>query len=156
MELLAQAEVHGSAGRWIVTPRKGMRFVGTAERKRTRARERRRKVLVFLLESIGITGLIGLVPPLRVTWTLTAIFGALLFLYVWLLLSMKRRSTVAHPHDRVRAARPLVHAPRQIATRYVAGGPGSWARATFNGLGSLDEGDSVHVVVRSAGDLARA
>ena len=59
MELLAQAEVHGNAGRWIITPRKGVRFVGSAERKRARARERRKQVFVFLLESIGITFLIG-------------------------------------------------------------------------------------------------
>ena len=62
MELLAQAEVQGS-GRWIVTPRKGMPFVGTAERRRARARSRRRQVFTFLLESIVITFLIGVVPP---------------------------------------------------------------------------------------------
>ena len=28
MELLAQAETHGTEGRWIVTPRKGVRFLG--------------------------------------------------------------------------------------------------------------------------------
>ena len=38
MELLAQAEIHGTEGRWIVTPRKGMRFMGQAERKRARVR----------------------------------------------------------------------------------------------------------------------
>ena len=68
MELLAHAELQGSEGRWIVTPRKGARFVGVAERRRARLRERRRKVLVFLLESIGLTFLIGLVPPLHTVW----------------------------------------------------------------------------------------
>ena len=66
MELLAQAETHGTEGRWIVTPRKGVRFMGPAERTRARARERRRQVFTFMLEAIGITFLIGLVPPLRV------------------------------------------------------------------------------------------
>ena len=31
-----------------------------------------------------------------------------------------------------------------------------WARPTFNGLGSVGEGDRVHVVVRPAGDMAGA
>ena len=31
MELLANAEVHGTTGRWIVTPRKGVRFLGPRE-----------------------------------------------------------------------------------------------------------------------------
>ena len=70
MELLANVEAQGSQGRWIVTPRKGARFVGVAERRRARVRERRRKVLVFLIESIGLTFLIGLVPPLRAVWYL--------------------------------------------------------------------------------------
>ena len=47
MELLAQTELHAN-GRWIVTPRKGMPFVGTAERHRSRARERRRHVFTVL------------------------------------------------------------------------------------------------------------
>ena len=49
MELLAQAEVHGTNGRWIVTPRKGVRFLGPKERRRSRTRERRRKVFVVML-----------------------------------------------------------------------------------------------------------
>ncbi|HEX7248726.1 MAG TPA: hypothetical protein VF351_11570, partial [Actinomycetota bacterium] len=91
MELLAQAEAHGTQGRWIVTPRKGVRFMGPAERTRARARERRRQVFTFMLESIGITSLIGLVPPLRVAWVLTGGLVALLAVYIWLLLTMKHR-----------------------------------------------------------------
>ena len=104
MELLAHAEAQGSEGRWIVTPRKGARFVGVAERRRARLRERRRKVLVFLIESIGLTFLIGLVPPLHAVWALTGIFGGLLVLYVWLLLSIKHRAAV-QPHETARAPR---------------------------------------------------
>jgi len=157
MELLAHVEAQGSEGRWIVTPRKGARFVGVAERRRARVRERRRRVLVFLLESIGLTFLIGLVPPLRPVWGLTAVFGGLLLLYIWLLLSIKHRMSI-HPHETVRAARApaRVRTPVTAVPRYVVESVSGWARPTFNGLGSLDEGDRVHVVVRPASDLARA
>ncbi|MGZ8599745.1 MAG: hypothetical protein ACXWX6_05980, partial [Actinomycetota bacterium] len=67
MELLADTERSGQ-GRWIVTPRKGMAFVGRKERAKERARQRRRRVFVFMLESIVLTLLIGLVPPLRAMW----------------------------------------------------------------------------------------
>ncbi len=148
MELLAQAEVQGTSGRWIVTPRKGMRFLGPRERERARARERRRRVFVFLLEAIGLTFLIGLVPPLRVIWMATMVFGALLVVYVYALLAIKNRAP--HPHDQARAAR-VPEKPR-VAPRptYVADGPMAWARQTFNGLGTLGEGDRVHVVVKTA------
>ncbi|MEA2551759.1 MAG: hypothetical protein QOE25_1528 [Actinomycetota bacterium] len=149
MELLAQAETYGTEGRWIVTPRKGVQFVGPAQRQRARVRERRRKVLVFLLESIGFTFLIGLVPPLRVAWSLSALLGVGLGLYVWLLVSMKHQGA-QQPHDRVRAARPPADtASTPPPIRHVAGGAGL-ARPTFNGLGTLGEGDHVHVVVKPA------
>lgn len=161
MELLAQAEANGEPGRWIMTPRKGVRFVGPAERQRARARERRRQVFAFLLEAIGLTFLIGLVPPLRrVAWAVAAVLGVLLVLYVWLLLTIKHRS--AHPHEVARAARPPAPRPkaRPVATaspRYVAEGRSTWPRPTFNGLGSVGEGDRVHVVVMPAGEApARA
>jgi hypothetical protein len=151
MELLAQAEVQGS-GRWIVTPRKGMRFVGTVERRRARARGRRRQIFTFLLESIVITFLIGVVPPLRVMWTLSLGLVGLLTVYVWLLLAMKHRDAGASAHDQARAARapatPDLH--RSARPRYVAEGRSTWARPTFNGLGALGESDRVHVVVRAA------
>jgi len=157
MELLAHAEAQGSEGRWIVTPRKGARFVGVAERRRARLRERRRKVLVFLVESIGLTFLIGLVPPLHAVWALTAVFGGLLVLYVWLLLSIKHRAAV-QPQETARAARQpaRVKTPVTAVPRYVVDGMTGWARPTFNGLGSVGEGDRVHVVVRAASDMAGA
>jgi hypothetical protein len=156
MELLAQVETHGSQGRWIVTPRKGARFVGVAERKRARVRERRRQVLVFLLEAVGLTFLMGLVPPLRLLWVATAVLAALLLVYVSLLVWIKNQSQ--HPHEVARAARPpaRVKTPVTAVPRYVVEGMGSRARATFNGLGSMGEGDRVHVVVRPAGDMAGA
>ncbi len=152
MELLAQAEARGGSGRWIVTPRKGVRFVGTAERKRARARERRRQVFSFLLESIAITFLIGLVPPLRALWSATAVLGVLLATYVWLLLAMKHQHPEAHPHEQARAVneRPVARS-RPAVARHAAEGRSGWARPTFNGMGTLGEGDRVHVVVHAAG-----
>lgn len=79
-------------GRWILSPRRGARFVGSRQRSRDRARERRRKVYVFLLEAIGLTGLIGLFPPLRGMLVITAIFGALLLAYTFLALRMTHRA----------------------------------------------------------------
>ncbi|HEY6568214.1 MAG TPA: hypothetical protein VI341_11920 [Actinomycetota bacterium] len=159
MELLAQAETHGSEGRWIVTPRKGMRFMGQAQRHRARTRERRRQVFTFLLEAIGFTFLIGLVPPLRVLWSLAAIGVLLLAVYVWLLLTVKHRAAIdgtsAH-HQRQRAQ--VAESPQRsvpVQRRYVAEGNGR-ARPTINGLGTVGEGDRVHVVVRTADQLAGA
>ena len=150
MELLAQTEVH-SNGRWIVTPRKGMPFVGTAERQRSRARERRKQVFTFLLESIGISFLIGLVPPLRVVWDVTAVLGVLMGLYIWLLLAVKSQRQSVPVHDQARAARSPADRPAHVAnTRFVAEGRSTWARPTFNGLGTMSESDRVHVVVRHA------
>lgn len=148
LELLANAEVHGTSGRWIVTPRKGVRFLGPKERNRARARERRRRVLVILLESLTLTFLIGIVPPLRALWSVSLFFGVLLVLYVWLLLSLKARAP--HPHEQARAARAEGRTTVRIGERYVADGRSAWARHTFNGLGSVGEGDRVHVVVKPA------
>jgi uncharacterized membrane protein (Fun14 family) len=150
MELLAQTEMNAS-GRWIVTPRKGMPFVGTAERQRSRARERRKQVFTFLLESIGITLLIGLVPPLRAMWNVTMVLGVLMGLYIWLLLAMKNQGRISPAHEQARAARsPGSRAAYVANTRFVAEGRSTWARPTFNGLGTLGESDRVHVVVRHA------
>ncbi len=148
MELLAHAEVHGTNGRWIVTPRKGVQFLGPQERRKARLRERRRRVFVFLSEGIGFTLLVGMVPPLRALWAVSAVLGALLATYIWLLLTIKHRA--GHPHDAARAANAPVKRAVPAPAKYVADGLKGWARPTFNGLGSLGEGDSVHVVVRSA------
>lgn len=153
MGLLAQTETQGSSGRWIVTPRKGIPFVGTAERKRARARDRRRTVFAFLCESIGITFLIGIVPPLRAVWMLTAGLAGLMVLYIWLLLAMKHHWANAAPHARPQAPEAVAHrvTPRAAPERFVAEGRNVRARSTFNGLGALGDGDPVHVVVRPAG-----
>jgi hypothetical protein len=159
MELLAQAETFGTQGRWIVTPRKGMPFMGQAERTRARARGRRRQVFTFLLEAIGITFLIGLVPPLRVMWSLTAVGALSLAAYVWLLLTVKHRASIYRSSPHQQPQRSQVAKPARAvapAKRYVAEGKGTWARPTVNGLGSLDESDRVHVIVRTADQFAGA
>src|SRR4029078_902213 len=107
MELLAQAEVHGTSGRWIVTPRKGVRFLGPRERQQARARARGRRVFVFLLEAIGLSLLIGIVPPLRVSWIVAAALGGLLLIYVWALLAIKARAA-APPAPRGPAPRTRI------------------------------------------------
>jgi hypothetical protein len=153
MEFLAHAEVNGTTGRWIVTPRKGARFIGEVQRRRARIRDRRRRVLVFLIEAIGVTLLMGLVPPLRVLWNLTVALAVLLGAYVWMLISLKHRTT-ADPRDVTRDARvPRDHAAA-FAARYVIEGQNGRAREMFNGLEGLGESDRVHVVVRPASDFA--
>jgi hypothetical protein len=153
MEFLAHAEVTGTTGRWIVTPRKGARFIGDAERRRARLRDRRRRVLVFLIEAIGVTFLMGLVPPLRVVWNLTLVLAVLLGAYVWMLISIKHRSAQT-PEDAVRNARIPEDRAAALAARYVIEGSNGHARERFNGLEGLAEGDRVHVVVRPASDVA--
>jgi len=153
MEFLAHAEVNGTTGRWIVTPRKGARFVGDVERRRARIRDRRRRVLVFLIETIGISFLIGLVPPLRIAWNVTLALAILLGAYVWMLISMKHR-TVVNPREAVRNARIPRDPAAAFAARYVIQGRNGHAHETFNGLEGLGESDRVHVVVRPASDLA--
>jgi hypothetical protein len=166
MDLLAQIETrHDGSGRWIVTPRKGMPFLGQTGRKRARARERRRQIFVFLLESIAITLLIGLVPPLRgIFWAVAMGLGAVLILYVWILLWIKHaagvRAVGTRPHERVRSVRSPAPASDEVVVipdRYVADGSSTRARATFNGLNVVDEEeDRVHVFVRPAGSFAGA
>jgi hypothetical protein len=68
-------------GRWILSPKRGARFVGPRNRARLRARERRRRVYLFLLELIGVTGLIGMFPPLRGMLVVTVFIGLLLVVY---------------------------------------------------------------------------
>ena len=152
MEFLAHAEVNGTTGRWIVTPRKGARFIGDAERRRARVLDRRRRVLVFLIEAIAVSFLMGLVPPLRVFWNVTLALALALGAYVWMLLSIKHRSTT-DPRAAAREALPGDRAAA-FAARYVIEGQNGHARKRFNGLERLGESDRVHVVVRPATDVA--
>ena len=103
-----------------------------------------------------MTLLIGLVPPLRVAWVASAVLGALLLLYVWLLVTIKHRPAMG-ARERAAAvnATPTSRAAA-FAQRHVIPGLGARARPTFNGLGSLGEGDHVHVIVRRVGEASAA
>lgn len=130
MDLLADTEGNGR-GRWIVTPRKGVAFVGTRERARERARARRRRVFVFMIESTGIAFLIGLVPPLRAMWLVAGSLMILLALYTWLLVTLREREAPA--------SRKPVALVRVSGSAHAANGS---ARHTTNGHRS--NGQAVH------------
>lgn len=81
-------------GRWIMSPKRGSRFVGRHRRTRLRAQERRRQVYVFLLEAIGLTGLMGLFPPLRGMLVVAGLLVALLVAYTALVIQASRAAPV--------------------------------------------------------------
>ena len=141
MGVLEQTE--RSAGRWIVAPRKGEAFVGRRERARARVRDRRRRVFVALLEALALTFLIGMFPPLRGMWLLTAVVGGLLACYVWLLLQLKQQEE----------SRPL-GAYSGAARLDVPLGPA--APRSDRELSWLSDADPVHVRVRLATELEAA
>jgi hypothetical protein len=146
MELLADTE-GGSQGRWIVTPRKGMAFVGPRERAKERARERRRRVFVFMIELIGLTFLIGLVPPLRAMWYATATLLVLLGVYVWLLLSNRARSASI---VRIPPAPSEPEEAAPVPRRHAAHGASHAVRSAAAGLVELDD-DPANIVVKRGG-----
>ena len=153
MELLAETGRAGQ-GRWIVTPQKGTPFIGSRARAHERTRERRRRVFVVMLESIGLTLLIGLVPPLRAMWYLTAVLLLLLAVYVWLLLWLKQQ----HPDTRVLEQNRMVRipgSPTVARSRYVADASSRTPRAAFHGL-TVDGDDAVNIVVRPASQVHAA
>ena len=152
MDMLAETEAQG---RWIVTPRKGTTFLGRRARAQARGRERRRRVLMVLIESIVVTALIGLVPPLRAMWYATAILLVLLGGYVWALLTMKAR---ADAQDPVRPRETAATAPARPAParhRYAADAGGRTARRSFNGLPAFGD-DLVNIVVKPAAEVDAA
>jgi hypothetical protein len=144
MELLAETGRHED-GRWIITPRKGTPFLGPDARSQARARERRRRVFVSLLESIGLTFLIGLVPPLRPMWAVTGILVAALGAYVWLLLWMKEQGAEASARRSVEEAN-VPERPRPVRHRYVS--EGKLAKPAYSGFGVFDHDDLTNIVVR--------
>jgi len=104
MGILADAN-RQSAGRWVLVPRKGERFMGPRDRERVRVRRRRKRILVVLLESTALTLLIGLFPPLRSMLVLTAILAGVLVLYVLLLLQIRVQEVQQLRLHRARLAR---------------------------------------------------
>lgn len=149
MSMLADTETSGE-GRWIVTPRKGYTFVGPRARAKVRARERRRRILTVLVESVALSGLIGLVPPLRAMWYATGVLLVLLGAYVWLLVSLRGRSRSAVPAPIATPTRP-----RPARRRHAADAGARSARPAYDGLVVLGDG-AAPVVVRSAGTAGAA
>jgi hypothetical protein len=149
MDLLAETEGSGQ-GRWIVTPRKGTTFVGPRARAQARARDRRRRILVVLIESIVLTGLIGLVPPLRAMWYATAVLLVALGAYLWLLVSMKSSSGASRP---AQVLAPVTARPAR--ERFAAEASGRTPRAAYNGLATLGE-DHGPIVVMPASTVGVA
>jgi len=148
MGLLADTE--RATGRWIVAPRKDVRFMGGDERARCRTIARRRRFFVILLEALGLTFLMGLFPPLRGMWIATVVITALLAAYVWILLQAKQeegegpqiaREPMSAPTEASRAAVPVEARPRRSE-------PGPYGE-----YGQLAEDDLVHVVVYRSGEL---
>ena len=153
MELLADTDSQVQ-GRWIITPKKGVRFIGPHARAQARARERRRRVFVFFIESIGLTFLIGLAPPLRVVWLATGGFAGLLAVYVWLLVSLKHRGSFAETRERNRQVSAPAAPRRAPRERYIS--EGRHARPAFNGLGAFGADDLVNIVVKPAREVGIA
>lgn len=150
MDLLAETDRSGS-GRWIVTPKKGVALLGPRARAQVRARARRRKVFVFFLESIGLSFMMGLVPPLRPVWYATAALATLLGMYVWILLSIKQRSPQTSV-QRAEAVRAVPDRPRPVRHRYASDAAGR-TRPAFNGLGTFTTDDFVTITVKRATEV---
>ena len=150
MDLLADTDRDGQ-GRWIVTPRKGVPLLGPHGRAQVRARERRRKVFVFFLETIGLSFMIGVVPPLRPVWYVTAVLATLLGAYVWMLLSIKARSPRT-PAQRAQEVQAIPERPRPVRERYASDAAGR-TRPAVNGLGTFAADEATTIVVKRAAEV---
>lgn len=151
MDLLAETGGHDRR-RWIVTPRKGVAFVGPRARAQARARERRRRVLAILLEGVLFTFLMGLVPPLRPLWYATAALLGLLGAYVWMLLAIKDRARRERGAERMQQVAVPTPA-RPVRERHVTEGASRTPRPAYNGLTALAVDDLVNIVVRPAREM---
>ena len=88
MDFLAETNV-APRGRWVITPRKGERFLGERGRSRSRVRERRRQVFTLLIEATGLALLIGLFPPFHRILLGAAALAGVLFVYTLLLIRIR-------------------------------------------------------------------
>lgn len=157
MDLLAGADgnVGNDGRRFVVSPRKGTKFLGPKERQRNRIRERRRKVFVVLAEATFFTLLIGLAPPFRPMLMVGVLLAGALGGYCWLLVRMKQMEDgTAHTRERAparsgRTAEASAQGGYAQGRRYVAEGRSSVARPSYAGLATMSEGDdSIHVIVQ--------
>jgi hypothetical protein len=112
-------------------------------------------VLVVLIESLVLTALIGLVPPLRAMWYTTAFLLVLLGGYVWALVTMKARADTNDPARPREAAATAPASPRPARQRYAADASNRTARRSFNGLPAFGD-DLVNIVVRPAAEVDAA
>ena len=163
MDLLAETDGSGASdraqerdGRWVMSPRKGVHFMGPKARERARVLERRRKVLVGLAEVTALFFMIGLVPPLRGMWAIAGVSAFLLGVYCYALIRIKHMESGTVPQRAATHARGNArdyHAAARngysTGQRYVAEGHSAVARATYAGMAGVDS-DEIHVVVREA------
>jgi hypothetical protein len=98
------------------------------------------------LDSIALTSLIGVAPPLRPMWFVAAGLGAVLILYVWVLLSLKGR---AHTPGRVPAT-VKGQSSRTIGLTSSEDRNAAPSRPAFHDLDIFGDDEPVHVVVRTA------
>jgi hypothetical protein len=87
MNLLAEAN-RAAPGRWVLMPRKGQRFMG-ADRELARVRRRRRQVFMVLLESTGLTLIMGIFPPFRIMLGVTVFLVFVLLVYMATLVKLR-------------------------------------------------------------------
>jgi len=88
LNVLAEAN-KVTAGRWVLMPRQGRRFLGPEDRQRARMRRRRRAVFMTILEVMALTTIMGLFPPLRAMLYVTVFLTILLGAYIALLLKIR-------------------------------------------------------------------
>jgi hypothetical protein len=156
MDLLEQTE-HHSPGRWLVAPKKGEGFMGMHERARFRARARRKRVFMALLEAIGVTVLIGLFPPLRGMWWMTLVLVLMLVAYCALLVRYRDMDKAAQERH---ARRPQPES-RSLVVDVPLGPAAPPTKTQLDTdpklqLGMLGERDKVHVTVWNSDELDMA
>jgi hypothetical protein len=95
MSMLEDANNTPRPGRWVLTPKKDEWFMGTEERGRRRVRQRRKRVLMGLLEALGVSLLIGAAPPLHRIWIATGLLMAGLIAYCALLVKLRADEELA-------------------------------------------------------------
>jgi len=157
MTILADANSRTSVGRWVLMPQRGERFMGPRDRTKARIRQRRRRVFTVLVEAIGITFLIGLVPRLRPMLLGTAILVALLLVYALALLKIHADEVSQAREKRLLAASsPNGNGHMPAATRFAADDTYAlaWGDALMPGGFSIIDED-VHVVVRTSEEIER-
>jgi hypothetical protein len=148
LDLLADT---GRAGRWIVAPRKGARFLGARDRARARARGRRRRIVSFLVEATGITFLMALFPLLRPLVYASAVFAVLLLTYLGVLLAVRKNERAL-----VQMRRQFQAEVRPAPAPARANGNGAPRRPQPRPVPQVIHLEDVHVVIRPARALEAA